>query len=79
MQSKLICTESNLINKGSKEQSTELLALANSVSEIWLQSRKNSVKKIKIQRAVEEKLAQLILYPFLEFNLNHKMVTYCKL
>lgn len=74
MQSKLICTESNLINKGSKEQSTELLALANSVSEIWLQSRKNSVKKIKIQRAVEEKLAQLILYPFLEFNLNHKMV-----
>lgn len=75
MQSKLICTESNLINKGSKEQSTELLALANSVSEIWLQSRKNSVKKIKIQRAVEEKLAQLILYPFLEFNLNHKMVT----
>lgn len=74
MQSKLICTESNLINKGSKEQSTELLALANSVSEIWLQSRKNRVKKIKIQRAVEEKLAQLILYPFLEFNLNHKMV-----
>jgi hypothetical protein len=74
LQSKLICTESNLINKGSKEQSTELLALANSVSEIWLQSRKNSVKKIKIQRAVEEKLAQLILYPFLEFNLNHKMV-----
>ena len=75
MQSKLICTESNLINKGSKEQSTELLALANSVSEIWLQSRKNSVKKIKIQRGVEENLAQLILYPFLEFNLNHKMVT----